>query len=199
MVRDRSEGAAARRADARRGRRREGGDLPAAARGGEGAGLAILVSSSETPELLLLCDRILVIVAGASPRFDRDEADEARIAHSREAISDGDDRGGRGSAAAADARPRGGRLVGDERFAAVLVLLLALFVFFSLTQERFFTPANIKALLTSASILWVVSIGLTFVMLAGGFDLSVGSMLALSGSIPSARSTSRRCRRGSRS
>ena len=62
----------------------------------------------------------------------------------------------------------------------MLVLLLLLTLVFSLTQERFFTSANIKALLTSTAILWVVSIGLTFVMLAGGFDLSIGSMVALS-------------------
>jgi ribose transport system permease protein len=68
-----------------------------------------------------------------------------------------------------------------QRFLAVLLLLLALFLFFSLTQDRFFTSGNIDALLTSASILWVVSIGLTFVMIAGGFDLSLGSMLALTG------------------
>jgi ribose transport system permease protein len=68
-----------------------------------------------------------------------------------------------------------------QRFLAVLVLLVALFVLFSLTQERFFTSGNIDALLTSAAILWVVAIGLTFVMIAGGFDLSLGSMLALAG------------------
>lgn len=68
-----------------------------------------------------------------------------------------------------------------QRFMAVLLLLVALFVFFSVTQERFFTSGNIDALLTSAAILWVVSIGLTFVMIAGGFDLSLGSMLALTG------------------
>lgn len=80
-----------------------------------------------------------------------------------------------------------GRLAGvgfgratSQRFFAVLVLLVVLFAGFSLTQDRFFTSANIEALLTSAAILWVVSIGLTFVMLAGGFDLSIGSMLALS-------------------
>ena len=71
------------------------------------------------------------------------------------------------------------RGVAGQRFFAVLVLFAALFVVFTLTQERFATSANIKALLTSAAILWVVAIGLTFVMLAGGFDLSVGSMLAL--------------------
>jgi ribose/xylose/arabinose/galactoside ABC-type transport system permease subunit len=72
------------------------------------------------------------------------------------------------------------RALTGQRFFVVLVLLAALFVAFSVTQDRFFTTANIEALLTSAAILWVVSIGLTFVMLAGGFDLSIGSMLALS-------------------
>ena len=72
------------------------------------------------------------------------------------------------------------RAAASQRFFAVLVLLVLLIVGFTLTQERFFTSGNVKALLTSAAILWVVSIGLTFVMLAGGFDLSIGSMLALS-------------------
>jgi ribose transport system permease protein len=76
---------------------------------------------------------------------------------------------------------RAGRAAFRQRFLAVLVLLIALFVYFSLSQPRFFTSADIDALLTSASVLWMVSIGLTFVMLTGGFDLSLGSMLALSG------------------
>ena len=71
-------------------------------------------------------------------------------------------------------------VAGDSASSPCSSCSCSLFVVFSLTQERFFTSANIKALLTSAAILWVVSIGLTFVMLAGGFDLSIGSMLALS-------------------
>lgn len=69
------------------------------------------------------------------------------------------------------------------RFVGVLVLLVALFVTFSITHDTFFTTANIRNLLTSIAILWVVSLGLTFVMLTGGFDLSLGSMLALAGFI----------------
>ncbi|MGH2849800.1 MAG: hypothetical protein ACRDLP_04215, partial [Solirubrobacteraceae bacterium] len=76
---------------------------------------------------------------------------------------------------------RAGRAAFRLRFLAVLILLVAVFVFFSLTQQRFFTSGNIDALLTSGSILWMVALGLTFVMLTGGFDLSLGSLLALSG------------------
>jgi ribose transport system permease protein len=70
-----------------------------------------------------------------------------------------------------------------SRYAAVLVLLVALFIAFATTQANFFTGANVENLLTSVSILWVVSIGMTFVVLTGGIDLSVGSLLALSGLI----------------
>jgi ribose transport system permease protein len=67
------------------------------------------------------------------------------------------------------------------RYVAVLLLLIGLFVYFAASQSRFLTSANIENLLTSVSILWVVSIGMTFVVLTGGIDLSVGSLLALSG------------------
>ena len=60
----------------------------------------------------------------------------------------------------------------------MLVLLVGLFVSSRLTQTDFLTNANIENLLTSVSILWVVSMGMTFVVLTGGIDLSVGSLLA---------------------
>ncbi len=68
-----------------------------------------------------------------------------------------------------------------QRFLAVLVLFIAIFIYFSLAQSRFFTSADLDALMTSAAVLWMVAMGLTFVMLTGGFDLSLGSLLALSG------------------
>ena len=70
-----------------------------------------------------------------------------------------------------------------NRYAVVLLLLVGIFLFFSLTQPDFFSRANIENLLTGSSILFVVSIGMTFVVLTGGIDLSVGSLLALSGII----------------
>jgi ribose transport system permease protein len=70
-----------------------------------------------------------------------------------------------------------------NRYAVVLLLLIGIFLFFSLTQPDFFSRANIENLLTGSSILFVVSIGMTFVVLTGGIDLSVGSLLALSGII----------------
>lgn len=73
------------------------------------------------------------------------------------------------------------RHVATRRFFAVLVLFVLLFAYFGITQSKFLTSGNIDALLTGSSILWMVSIGLTFVMLTGGFDLSLGSVMAMSG------------------
>jgi ribose/xylose/arabinose/galactoside ABC-type transport system permease subunit len=68
-----------------------------------------------------------------------------------------------------------------NQYVAVLSLLVVMFVVFSVTQARFFTAANIRVLLTSVAILWMVSLGLTVVMLTGGFDLSLAAMVGLSG------------------
>ena len=65
----------------------------------------------------------------------------------------------------------------SSRYAVVLLLLLGIFAYFSMTQPDFLSQANIENLLTSSSILFVVSIGMTFVVLTGGIDLSVGSLL----------------------
>jgi len=73
------------------------------------------------------------------------------------------------------------RQFATRRFFAVLVLFVLLFAYFAITQDKFLTSGNIDALLTGSSILWMVSIGLTFVMLTGGFDLSLGSVMAMSG------------------
>ncbi|MCW2951609.1 MAG: hypothetical protein JWQ48_779 [Conexibacter sp.] len=85
------------------------------------------------------------------------------------------------AAASAPARRRAIAWDGFARYGAVLILLIVLFIVLSLTQPRFFTKANIENLLTGVSILWVVSLGMTFVVLTGGIDLSVGATLALTG------------------
>lgn len=68
-----------------------------------------------------------------------------------------------------------------SRYAAVLLLLVGSAVYFSASESGFLTSANIENLLTSVSILWVASMGMTFVVLTGGIDLSVGALVALSG------------------
>jgi ribose transport system permease protein len=63
----------------------------------------------------------------------------------------------------------------------VLILLVVLVVFLCLTQPDFRTWANIQNALTSVSVLWIVAMGMTLVLISGGFDLSVGAIAALAG------------------
>jgi ribose transport system permease protein len=66
-------------------------------------------------------------------------------------------------------------------YLAIVALLVVFTVFLSITQPSFATLANFVTILESNSVLLLVSIGLTFVLITAGFDLSVGAMLALSG------------------
>ena len=66
-------------------------------------------------------------------------------------------------------------------YAGVLTVLVILIAFFSIQQSRFFTVANFWNVLDGSSILLIVSVGLTFTMLVGGFDLSLSGVLALGG------------------
>lgn len=68
-----------------------------------------------------------------------------------------------------------------------LIFLIALVVFFSLAKPNSFPTAfNLFNIMRQASIAGLVAIGMTFVILTGGIDLSVGSMVALSGIIAAA-------------
>jgi ribose transport system permease protein len=63
------------------------------------------------------------------------------------------------------------------------ITLILIFVYFSATQSSFLTGDNIDNILRSSTPLWIASIGMTFVIIGGGLDLSIGSLAALSGVI----------------
>lgn len=64
--------------------------------------------------------------------------------------------------------------------ASVFVLLIALCLFSSFQSDTFLTWRNlVNTLLTNASYIGIIACGMTFVMVAGGFDLSVGSITAV--------------------
>lgn len=68
-----------------------------------------------------------------------------------------------------------------RREALVLMgVLAALVAAFALTTERFLTAATLRTIANQVPELVIVAVGLTFVLLVGGIDLSVGSVMALS-------------------
>src|SRR5918996_2940341 len=72
---------------------------------------------------------------------------------------------------------------GQARFqdAGVLAgLLLVALLFGFLIGPRFFSAANLELMARQTAIVCVAALGMTMVIVAGGIDLSVGSVIALS-------------------
>ncbi len=63
------------------------------------------------------------------------------------------------------------------------IALLAELILFSQLSEFFFTPDNILNVTLQTSITAIIAVGMTFVILTGGIDLSVGALVALTGVI----------------
>lgn len=64
-----------------------------------------------------------------------------------------------------------------------LITLLALCFVTTLLTDHFLSSLNLTNILVQSSIMAVIAIGMTFVIIGGGFDLSVGSTVALAGCI----------------
>lgn len=60
-----------------------------------------------------------------------------------------------------------------------LLVILGLIVAFSIVNDRFLTYSNFADILRSISIVTLVALGVTFTLIVGGFDLSVGSTVSL--------------------
>ena len=79
------------------------------------------------------------------------------------------------------------RLIVQE-YGIFLAFLLLAFIL-SLSNEYFLTPGNISNVLLQTSINGVLAIGMTFVILTRGIDLSVGSVVALAGIVSASFAT----------
>lgn len=64
-------------------------------------------------------------------------------------------------------------------FGTVLVLIILMLVFTGLSRT-FLTPSNITNILIQSGTNAIVAVGMTFVIISGNIDISVGSILALS-------------------
>jgi ribose/xylose/arabinose/galactoside ABC-type transport system permease subunit len=69
---------------------------------------------------------------------------------------------------------------------APLLFLLVLMLVFSVLQPRFFSELNLFNVMRQISITGLIALGMTFVILTGGIDLSVGSIVALAGLVAGA-------------
>ncbi len=79
-------------------------------------------------------------------------------------------------------RRRGGKkLSSSNNVLGIVIALLALCLDLAIASPVFLTSSNFLNVFQQISINFVVAVGMTFVIISGGIDLSVGSNIALSG------------------
>ncbi|MGB4609770.1 MAG: ATP-binding cassette domain-containing protein [Saccharofermentanales bacterium] len=67
------------------------------------------------------------------------------------------------------------------RYLVLIIIILIMGLIFTLRTRSFLSYSNLMNIINQTAITLVVSIGMTFVILIGGIDLSVGSNIAVSG------------------
>lgn len=81
----------------------------------------------------------------------------------------------------------GGRLGAAGRYlyqeGTVYIILAVLAVFFGIMNPLFFSARNIYNLITQSTYIIIAGMGICFVMISGGIDLSVGNQMAVCGCI----------------
>lgn len=67
--------------------------------------------------------------------------------------------------------------VNTVRDRAIWLVFVALFIVFSIANNRFYSTSNLITIARQVSMYGIASVGMTFVLLIGGIDLSVGSVI----------------------
>ena len=73
--------------------------------------------------------------------------------------------------------------IGKSSLGGALIGLIALVIIFGILSPSFFTTYNIINIARQSSINLILAVGMTFVILTGGIDLSVGGLEALVGTL----------------
>src|SRR5436190_8357861 len=102
--------------------------------------------------------------------------------------SGGDRRGGMSLGTSESLKVRSGgdrllRFLVETRELTLLALILAIAVAMSLATPFFLSLANFRAIAIGMAPTAIISIGMTVLLASGGFDLSVGSVLALASTV----------------
>lgn len=131
-------------------------------------GVAVLLISSELPEVLSLADRTLVMrqgrIAGELSRAEAGESQILALALPQENTIPQE--------SAAPRKPL-------PREAGVLLLLAAMLVAAAIVNPAFLAWDNLRDMLVKVAPATIVACGLTFVILAREIDISVGSLMGL--------------------
>jgi len=154
-------------------------------------GTAIMLISSELQEVLKLSDRVITMHEGSvTGEFPRNTPAHTVLAAAMEGGEDTES--AHAVAAATPAAPISLRdrisnalthpqirpLLTSREF-IVLALLVVGSILFNFTHPTFLSLNNVLSILSNVAVVAIISIGMTAVIVTGGIDVSVGSVLAL--------------------
>ncbi|WP_402461560.1 multiple monosaccharide ABC transporter permease [Isoptericola aurantiacus] len=77
-------------------------------------------------------------------------------------------------------------LTRNMRQSGILIAFVAIVVLFAALHESFLSPTNLTNLILQYSYILILAIGMVMVIIAGQIDLSVGSVVALTGAVSAA-------------
>jgi ABC-type sugar transport system ATPase subunit/ribose/xylose/arabinose/galactoside ABC-type transport system permease subunit len=160
------------------------GEIYALIRRLAGEGRAIVLISSDLPEVLSQSDRVGVFRGGRlAAWFDpRTCAPDDVASAAMPAVSTSQAQ----ADTASQATPRGpSRIIGPTalREAALAILIVLLFAVLQWRTGRFLDRANLENLATDTALLSLCALGSALVLLGGGIDISLGSIMALSAGV----------------
>ncbi|KQX08553.1 ribose ABC transporter permease [Leifsonia sp. Root1293] len=78
-------------------------------------------------------------------------------------------------------KPRFAWVRGSLQQVLAAASLIVIVIFFSVTSTHFFTANNLISILTAATVTGILALGTTFVIITGGIDLSIGTVMVLCG------------------
>lgn len=149
-------------------------------------GLAIILISSELPELLGMCDRMIVLREGRiSARFDRDEATQEKVISAATDAGEAE-RDAMRPAVGAESQvftPENPGLALPRLFArrefGLVAAIAAVVIPVSILNPRMLSGANLSALAMDAGLLMTVAVGQMLVIITRNIDLSVAAVIGL--------------------
>ena len=75
------------------------------------------------------------------------------------------------------------RKIAKQREFVIFMIVAALFIFMTFASPYFFTVPNLLAVLLGLSLEAIIAVAMTHLMVSGGFDMSVGSVVAFTGAV----------------
>lgn len=142
------------------------------------SGIAVVVLSTDAVELEGLCDRVVVFSRGlVQATLNGDDVTERAITGAA-VLSKTD------SVTTIKAIPKKRRRIpvalrGEVQAGVLVALTIALGIATTFVSSAFVSPLNISQLLAGAAVLIIVGLAQLLVVMTGGIDLSIGSVVAL--------------------